>query len=49
MFIVLELHGGAEYAIVCTNEDGVNLIFDDRDEAESYAQDECQDGRIVEV
>jgi hypothetical protein len=47
-FIVLETHGGAEYAIVCTDTDGNNLVFDTREEAEAEAAD-CQDGIVVEI
>lgn len=49
MFIVIEKHGGPEYAIICTNEDGENLIFDTNEEAEKHAKEECQDGVIVEI
>jgi hypothetical protein len=47
-FIVLECHGGAEYAAIATDTDGNNLIFDTREEAETEASD-CQDGIIVEL
>lgn len=48
MFIVLETHGGAEYATIVTEEDGLNKVFETRKEAEDEAAD-CQDGIIVEV
>ena len=47
-YIVLETHGGAQYAIVCTDENGNNLVFDTREEAEAEAAD-CQDGIVVEI
>jgi len=47
-FIVIESHGGAEYAIICTDENGNNLVFDKREEAEAEAAD-CQDGVVVEL
>lgn len=47
-FIVIEAHGGAECAIVCTDENGNNLVFESRVEAEAEA-DDCQDGRVVEI
>jgi hypothetical protein len=47
MFIVIEKHGGAEYAIIVTNEEGENKIFETREEAEIEA-DDCQDAIIVE-
>jgi len=47
-FIVLETHGGAEFAIVCTDTDGKNLVFETREAAEAEAAD-CQDGLIVEI
>jgi len=47
-FIVIETHGGAEYAIIATDTDGNNLVFEDREEAEKEASD-CQDGLVVEL
>lgn len=49
MWIVIETYGGPEYAIVCTNEDGYNLLFSTEEEAKYYADNECQDGRILEI
>jgi hypothetical protein len=40
-FIVIESHGGAEYAIVCTDTDGNNVVFETRNEAEAKTAD-CQ-------
>lgn len=48
MFIVIECHGGAEYAIVVMDEDGNNKMFDTQEAAEIEAE-ECQDGRVVEI
>jgi hypothetical protein len=47
-FIVIETHGGACYAIIVTDEEGNNRVFDERDEAEAEAS-ECQDGIVVEL
>lgn len=47
-YIILELHGGPEYAAICTDPDGNNLVFNDYAEAEKEV-DDCQDGRIVEI
>jgi len=47
-YIVIELHGGPEYAAIVTNQDGNNLVFENRDDAEAEAAD-CQDGLIVEL
>ena len=47
-FIVIETHGGPEYAIIVTDQDGNNLVFDSRLEAQAEAAD-CQDGIIVEL
>ncbi|WP_139112876.1 hypothetical protein [Mucilaginibacter sp. PPCGB 2223] len=47
-YLVLEMHGGPEYAAICTDTDGNTLVFDDRADAEAEAS-ECQDGLIVEI
>ncbi len=47
-YLVLELHGGAEYAAIVTDEDGNNRVFDNRDDAEAEAAD-CQDGVVVNL
>lgn len=48
MYIVIELHGGAEYAMICMNEQGENEVFDTYEEAEEYALN-VQEPLIVEV
>lgn len=48
MFIVIEIHGGAQYATIVTDENGQNKIFDTNEEAQKEAN-ECQHGIIVEV
>ena len=47
-FIVIECHGGPEYAIIVTDEDGNTKVFDTKEEAQVEA-DDCQDGRVVEL
>ncbi|MDO3641506.1 hypothetical protein [Mucilaginibacter sp. L3T2-6] len=47
-FIIIETHGDPEYAIIVTDQDGNNLVFDSREEAEAEAAD-CQDGVVVEL
>jgi hypothetical protein len=47
-YIVIETHGGAEYAIIVTDENGENKVFDDKSEAEAEAAN-CQDGIVVEL
>ncbi|MBV8388975.1 MAG: hypothetical protein JO080_04160 [Mucilaginibacter sp.] len=47
-YLVLEMHGGPEYATICTDTDGNTLVFDNRADAEAEAAD-CQDGLIVEI
>lgn len=47
-FIIIGVQGGAECAIVCMYENGDNLVFESREEAEVEARD-CQDGRVVEI
>lgn len=47
-YIILETLGGAEYAVIVTDEQGNNLVFDERTDAEAEAAG-CQDALIVEV
>jgi hypothetical protein len=47
-FIVIEIFGGAEYAVICTDTDGNNLVFDNREDAQDEAAD-CQDGIVIEL
>ncbi|MES2277899.1 MAG: hypothetical protein V4592_17865 [Bacteroidota bacterium] len=47
-FIIIETFGGAEYAIIVTDQDGNNLVFDNREDAEAEAAD-CQNVVIVEI
>jgi hypothetical protein len=47
-YIVIETFGGAEYATIVTDQDGNNLVFENREDAEAEAAD-CQDGMIVEL
>ncbi|MDB5118358.1 MAG: hypothetical protein JWQ79_3850 [Mucilaginibacter sp.] len=46
--IVLELHGGAEYTAIVTDEDGNNRVFDNREDAETEAADR-QDGLVIDL
>jgi len=47
-YIILELHGGPEYATVLTDQNGSNLVFESREDADDEAAD-CQDGIVVEL
>ncbi len=47
-FIVIETFGGAQHAAICTDTDGNNLVFDNREDAEAEAAD-CQDGIVIEL
>ncbi len=46
MYIVIEKHGGWEYATIITHEDGNNKVFDTKQEAQLEA-DDCQDAIVV--
>lgn len=48
MYLVIEKHGGPEFAIIVTNEDGSNKVFDDNESAQKEA-DDCQDGIVIEL
>lgn len=47
-FIVLEVHGGPENAVIVTDENGNNKIFEEFSDAQLEAQ-ECQEGIIVGI
>ena len=48
-YIIVEKMGGAEYAIVCTDENGENIIFYNMNDAQEYADHECQDAIVLEI
>lgn len=48
MYIIIETHGGPQYAIIVTDQDGNNLVFETREDAETEAAD-CQDGIIIKL
>ena len=47
-YIVIDCFGGAEYAMVVTDESGNNKVFNTKAEADAEAK-ECQDGRVVKI
>lgn len=47
-YIVIEKHGGAQYAIIVTDENGLTKVFDTEKLAQREA-DDCQDAIIVEI
>lgn len=47
-YIIIESFGGAEYAIIAMDEQGNNLVFETREEAEAQAT-QCQDGIVIEL
>jgi hypothetical protein len=47
-YIVIETFGGAEYAIIVTDEEGNNLVFDTHEKAQDEA-DDCQGGLVIEI
>ena len=47
-YIVIEVFGGPEYATICMDEKGNNLVFHKKEEAEKEAED-CLDGLVVEI
>ncbi|OKS86111.1 hypothetical protein [Mucilaginibacter polytrichastri] len=46
MFIVIETHGGAEYAVIATDENDNNLVFDSFIEALDEAKN-CHVGIVI--
>lgn len=48
MYIVIETHGGAEHAMIVTDELGRNKIFEKEQEAQREA-DDCQSGIVIEI
>jgi hypothetical protein len=47
-YIVIECFCGPEYAIIVTDQEGNNCVFENREDAETEAAD-CQDGIVVEL
>jgi len=47
-YIIIEAFGGADYAIIVTDENGQNKVFDELADAEAEAAD-CQDGIVIEL
>ena len=48
MFIIIEAHGGAEYAAILMNADGSNKVFT-TEEAANQETSQCQEGIVVEI
>lgn len=48
MYIVIEKHGGPEYAAIVTDQNEDNLLFDTSEEAQEYVE-LCQNGVMVEL
>ena len=47
-YIVIETHGGAEYAVIVTDKEGQNKVLDELVDAETEAAD-CQKGIVIEL
>lgn len=47
MYIIIELHGGPEYAHILINEDGSNMVFNSIEDAELEAKN-CQEPVIID-
>jgi hypothetical protein len=47
-YLVIECHGGPEYAIIVTDENGNNKVFDQLEDAMEEAL-QCQEGHIIEL
>ena len=49
MFILIECHGGAQYAHIVADENGNNIVFDDIDSASIYGEENCQAAIVVHI
>lgn len=49
MYLVIEFHGGYNYAHVVSNEEGNNMTFTSYEAAADYCRENLQDGRPVEI
>jgi hypothetical protein len=49
MWIVLELWPSPENTHVVSNEDGESVVFETEEEAKQFADEECQDGIVVQI
>lgn len=45
-FIVIEKF---DFVAICTNEDGETMYFETREDAQKHADEECQNGQVVEL
>lgn len=48
MYVIIEAHGGAEYAAIATDELGGNLVFETYEDADKASND-FQEPIIVEL
>lgn len=48
MYIVIEKHGGAQYATIVTDENGDNKVFENKADAQIEA-DDCLDGMVIQM
>lgn len=48
MYIILECHGGPDYAIVVVDSRGYNKVFNTKEEALLFAAENCQQGVVIE-
>lgn len=49
MWIIIDTFGGPDMAVVATNEEGENLLFNSKEEADEFIDNELQTGFAVEV
>ena len=47
-YIIIEMFGGPEYAIIVTDQEGNNLVFETCEAAETEAS-ACQNALVVEL
>lgn len=48
MYLIIELHGGAEYAYIITDTDGSNMVFETEEAAQLEANN-CHKPFIINV
>lgn len=48
-YIIIDKLGGGKHAFILSNEDGSNIVFTDKAQAQAFCDENAQDGIVVTV